>query len=395
MRCILWLTLISVLLSCRGEPGALAAGFETDTLAGGVVRARNGALGLWARTGQAAWTLAEDLRIGRAEGGGPEVFEQVQNVIPGTGGSIWVLDAGAHALRQFGPGGASLQTVGREGQGSGEFGSNPCAFPGPDGEIWVESGGRWQRFSAAGKLLGGQPETRSMGCAIVAWRGDEMAAADLVYDRVTRGLSSALILYNRLPDGTVVPRDTMPFPKVPEGPTVNWSKGGRVIVTYPLPLAPSPGYFLQRSGVFWVTDGGGAYRFRRQTLEGDTLLIVERAYKPIAVPDSIRHVVIRRLRLNDRLGYPDDFNPSEVPRVFPPFERIAESDDGTIWLRRRVQGGRAAYDVFGRNGEFLGTVPLPPNFSTFIAHSITADHIYGVVRDALDVQYVVRLRIDK
>ncbi|HEX2168026.1 MAG TPA: hypothetical protein VHG09_12405 [Longimicrobiales bacterium] len=83
-----------------------------------------------------------------------------------------------------------------------------------------------------------------------------------------------------------------------------------------LPLAHSPSYSLQ-DGVFWVTDGGGAYRFRRQTLEGDTLLVVERGYDPVPVPDSIRTAEIEGLAGEGR-GYPDDFDPSDVPAVFPP-----------------------------------------------------------------------------
>jgi len=341
---------------------------------------------------QDAWTLREDLRIGRQEGEGPDVFGRIRDVIPGTGGTIWILDSQAHELRQFGSNGAFQQAIGGPGEGPGEFGSNPCAFAGPGGEIWVESGGRWQRFNADGELLGGQQVTRSLGCGILAWRGEELAAAFATFDPATREFSAALILHERSPDGTVSVRDTVEMPRIPEGPTVEWFEGGRRRISARLPLAHAPSYSLQDNGVFWVTDGGGVYRFRRQTLEGDTLLAVERAYDPVPVADSIRTAEIEDLFRED-LGYPDDFNPSDVPRVFPPFEQMVEAEDGTVWLRRRIQGGQVSFDVFDANGEFLGPVALPSEAGPALVQSITADHIYAVTRDEWDVQYAVRLRI--
>jgi hypothetical protein len=355
---------------------------------------RNGTAGEWTRMNRDAWTLQEDLRIGRLEGDGPDVFGRISEVIPGIDGTIWVLDSQARQLEQFDSDGAPLRTLGRPGEGPGELGAYPCAFASPEGEIWVESGRRWQRWSARGELLGTQLVTRSLGCGILAWRGDELAAALARYDPATQEFSSALILHERSPDGSVIVRDTVPMPTIPDGPTVEWTEAGRVMSRLRLPLAHSPGYFLQRSGVFWVTDGGGLYRFRRQTLEGDTLLIVERAYGLVAVPDSIRAAEIEGLNRGDR-GYPDDFTPSDVPRVFPPFERIIEAEDGTLWLRRRIEGGQSAYDVFSANGEYLGPVLLPSGLQDFSERAITEDHVYGVARGQLDVHYAVRLRIHK
>lgn len=389
-----WLVLVSMSLACGEQTRATDSGFHTGTLPGGVVLVQNGTTGRWARMAQDAWALQEDLRIGRLEGDGPDVFGSVRNVIPGTEGSIWVLDSQARELRQFRSDGTFIRTVGGPGDGPGEFGGNTCAFGGPHGEIWVESGGRWQRFDADGELVGGQRVTRSLGCGILTWRGEEMAAAFAEFDPATREFSAALILHDRSPDGTVTVRDTLPMPTIPAAPIVEWFRDGRRRMSDRLPLAHSPSYFLQRTGVFWVTDGGGPYRFRRQALEGDTLLLVERAHEPEPVSDSIRNAEIERLNRGD-LGYPDGFDPSAVPMVFPPFERIFEAEDGTVWLRRRTRGGQLSYDVFHASGEFLGNVPLPSDLRAFSEHSITGNHVYGVARDELDVQYVVRLRIRK
>ncbi len=52
--------------------------------------------------------------------------------------------------------------------------------------------------------------------------------------------------------------------------------------------------------------------------------------------------------------------------------------------------GTSNWDVFDRTGRYLGMVALPARFTL---RAIRGDRIYGLWRDELDVQYVVRLQI--
>jgi hypothetical protein len=52
--------------------------------------------------------------------------------------------------------------------------------------------------------------------------------------------------------------------------------------------------------------------------------------------------------------------------------------------------GSPDWDVFDAQGRFLGVVNTPAGFTPRV---FGGDKIYGVWRDELDVQYVVRLRI--
>ena len=60
------------------------------------------------------------------------------------------------------------------------------------------------------------------------------------------------------------------------------------------------------------------------------------------------------------------------------------------WYNFIEEFGGSEWDVFDAGGRYQGKVELPPLFTprTFID-----DKIYGVQRDDLDVQYVLRLRI--
>jgi len=52
--------------------------------------------------------------------------------------------------------------------------------------------------------------------------------------------------------------------------------------------------------------------------------------------------------------------------------------------------GAPDWDVFDAAGRYLGVITMPRRFSP---RTIRGDRIYGVWRDDLDVQYVVRLRV--
>ena len=52
--------------------------------------------------------------------------------------------------------------------------------------------------------------------------------------------------------------------------------------------------------------------------------------------------------------------------------------------------GAGGWEVFDREGRYLGVVTMPPRFTP---RTFLGDKIYGVWRDDLDVQYVLRLRI--
>ena len=79
--------------------------------------------------------------------------------------------------------------------------------------------------------------------------------------------------------------------------------------------------------------------------------------------------------------------------MYPPFDRgFRISNDGTIWLRQTGPGG-LAFDVFDREGRYLGQPELPPGVEGMFIRLITDAAIYAIDDDELDVDYVVRLAI--
>lgn len=383
------------LIACGGDPGGYDGAVRVDTLVGGGIHVRNPEIGAWERNGVPPWRLEVDLRIGRVDGTGPDVFGSVRNVIPDALGRLWVMDSQARELRVFEDDGTFVRAVGREGEGPGEFSGNTCAFAGPDGEIWVEdSRRRWQRFDTTGTLLGGRPSTSNLGCGIRRWTPDgRLAAAGSLMDPETRTSTSYYLIHARDHEGELLEPDTIFPPEVPERPSVTWiSADDRFRIVSTIPFAAAPFRQMGPQGDFWVAEGGGPYRIRRQTLEGDTVLVVEREYEPVPVPDSLRDQEIEDF-VRDDMSPEDGFDAADVPGVFPPFDRPIPATDGSLWVQRRMGDGAAALDVFSSEGVYLGAAELPPDFGNMFVRFVTRDHMYVRLTDELDVNYVVRLAI--
>ena len=84
-----------------------------------------------------------------------------------------------------------------------------------------------------------------------------------------------------------------------------------------------------------------------------------------------------------------------IPAAQPPIERLLVDPDGTLYVKP-FGAERTSFDVFDADGRFLGQVKSDVRFLMLPAlPRFYGDRMYGVVRDSVDVQYVVRARVDK
>jgi hypothetical protein len=56
---------------------------------------------------------------------------------------------------------------------------------------------------------------------------------------------------------------------------------------------------------------------------------------------------------------------------------------------------KVAFDVFERDGRYLGRVHAPDLLSIYPEPVVRGDYVWAITRDELDVSYVVRYRIDR
>lgn len=362
-----------------------------DTLPSGQVVVRNTADPVWPEG--AAWRVVEELRIGRVDGEGPDVFGRVADLEADATGRIYVLEAQANELRVFGPDGRHLVTTGRRGGGPGEFAQPVKLDWGPDGNLWVvdPSNSRISIFGPLGEFVRSLPYPG--GFIFMPWPGR--------FDRLWRyygptpvndgGYRMAVVRY----DTMLTPEDTLEVPRDPverEFFVLPNERGGRLRAG--IPYTGSFRWQLSARGtiVAVLTD---EYRFIEFGPEGDTLRTITREFDPLPVTAEDRDSAVIEMEWFTRQGGKIDL--TKLPSSKPALQSFFWDDEDDLWVLPIVEWSRLyrVADVFDSTGRYLGEVELPFALATFPVPRIRNNVLYGVTTDELDVPFVVRARIEK
>ena len=382
---------------------------SVDTLAGGRIfvsnpgRARGG--------GPDEWRLVEELRLGQVDGTGPEVFGDVHDVAVDEKDHIYVLDYGSKEVRVFDREGRHLRNMARDGEGPGEFrysGFSPTyrIVWQPPSRLWIADRYQQLSFDSLGNELSriGQPFGPGMpisGSAIRdGLRRGMIVAADgsgfiyqqvSVSDRTTSGdetVSHGRTYGVRLPiypehPNPVLPRDSLLLDSRISTSTTqsrassdgNITIGGMVKISIPRRVWAFAG-----GETVWVANRA-AYRFHEVTFAGDTIRTVELGNPPPPPPDD-----------------------SDESEFEPLVAGLDVSPEGWLWVLRHRDdpGDDPLWDLFDNCGRYRGEVSSSARIATVRFAGETVDPIdigaggvvHGHARDALDVSYVLRLRLE-
>jgi sugar lactone lactonase YvrE len=385
---ILALVTLLPVMACGDWRGPRAGEVVVDTLDGGIVRVRNPDSGVW---GEAeAWRLVEDLRIGAAEGEGPDVFGDPIFVQVDDAGRIYVADVVASEIRVFGADGGHLQTFGRPGDGPGEFRRISGMDWGPDGRLRVMDGQltRLSIFDADGTFH--TSHNRPAGFVTIPWRG-RVDGQGRVYDvgmaAVNDDRRMALVRF----DVALVPLDTLVIPPH-ETPTFDATdEAGRRARSVSVPFAPTQVWHIAADGTVWigVTD---EYRLHQLNFAGDTLRIVERRARPSRITTEERQGALDELEWFAAAG--GSMDASRVPDRHPLFSGMFTDDRGHLWVA--AGGGRhqefgTRFDVFDPVGRFLGPVAVDGAVGSAVGTVVVrGGSLYAVVNDEVGAKYVLR-----
>lgn len=379
------------------------AGTITDSA--GVAVVSNPAEGLWAEGEQ--WTVREELRIGSFATDPNEQFGQIGGIAVNSRGEILVMDRQLRQVRFFSPEGEFIRAVGAAGAGPGEFGPGANdVFVNPDDSFLVPDNRnrRVHHFGPTGALLGSATLDTERFRAL-RYRGNPRTLAVAVQLRPADVLvDDAVATRDELrrlgPDGMI----GEVLLEVPSGELL-----GPDVIRY---FTPEPVWSLTDSlTVMYAINN--EYAIRSFDQAGRLHRIVRRSFEPRPINDrDIRAFFAYLDAAWLAAGVPESRLSANHARVsfaevFPAFYRFEPGPEGSLWVQP-VQPpgelsdadierydfiedfGAPAWDVFDRDGRYLGVVQMPHRFQPRI---FTGDAIYGVIRDDIDVPYVVRLRI--
>lgn len=386
-----------VILTGCAEGDGRAPDITVDTLESGTVLVHNGAEGVWGE-GE-AWTTVEVVRIGSADAVDPVVlFGDVWDVTLDALGRIYVLDWQPNEVRVFDRTGRHVRTLGREGGGPGEF-KNPIRLAwGPDHNLWVldEGNARYSVFDTAGNFL--DSHHRRIGGWGYAWEWvfdgtGQLYEPGYALDPMT---SEYEVLYIRhTVDDEVVATDTFDLVRYDDSGWSHRFESGGSLTVVGIPFAPRLTWRFDGAEGLWfgVND---AFRLYHRSLAGDTSRIVEREHEPLPVSEADRQAIRERFTSFGEQATNEII--ARVPTVKPAFETFVVDDRGCLWVVQTSGAGQlrsvrgVVFDVFDPDGRYLG--PVQADIGTYPPPRIIGDQMVGVVRDELDVPYVVLHRIE-
>jgi len=401
----------AITVACAGGEGT-AAWQGTTTDSAGVTIVQNPTTGLWGPDD--AWTFAETLRIGTAEGEPEYQFGSIAGASSlgiASDGRIVVLDQQAQHIKVFTPSGEYERTIGGPGSGPGEIGPGASAVIIAPGDTLLLSDVANQRGSLYlldGTYLRSFPLNFADG---IPFRWEQSRDGQIMVQ--TRRLAFP---------GSTAPPDSMDVISVRNldgsiGDTVmSVRSGGTVSFAGGAPewnlFSPEPLWALYQDQVLYAVNDN--YRIGMYGADGTLQRVIQKPFTRDPVTDGDQDAIKELFqKLFVAQGVPPQMASQLMTRVhfaenYPAFGQMIAGPRGTILVQLvqplsklsekeresfNIQAGdlgSRTWDVFDEQGQYLGPVTMPLRFQPI---QFRGDEIYGIQRDDLDVQYIVKLRV--
>ena len=369
----------------------------------GITVVANPESGLW--TEATAWRLEEELRIGVVEGDPMREFGSIAGLAVDGEGRIHVLDGMAREIRIFDARGEFVTAFGRRGSGPGELNSPSAVLIGRGDTILIPdvSNGQVQRFLTDGSPAGQFPMYLAGGISVGWHARDGLLLEDFQpHPSTANGDLPPYLVLLRDSGGEVV--DTLL--EMESAGALEYRNG----VAYMVAFSPQPRWVLLDDGRL-ASGRLSAYRFEIRDPNGRLERVVTKSFERSPLRDSDRRALREHIRAFYGRG-PLSADREHLIRTmefgthFPTFATLFGGPHGTLWVQQALQvssfepddmarfGLHAfatpEYDIFDREGRYLGTMTPPKGFSPMLAHG---EYLYGAQGDDLGVPHVVRLRV--
>ena len=359
--------------------------------------------------------IGEDAAAAPGRAAGQHIFSAISGVAVDRQGRIYASDLQQARIDVFSPTGRRLATIGRKGQGPGEFEGPSGPALAPDGALYVRDISRVARFvpdPASG--LATRHDRNFQGPIFPNWTSRRASRVDREGrfhhpESIWRTGQLVRHFYLRYSaQGRFV--DTLPVPSYGNEPELTASirtspNGGRMVRGLNhVPFAPIPAWDVTAAGTV-VSGDGRSYVLVETDAAGKVLRRFERPGAPARIPSAERSDSARALAARiDSLpipvaqlsGVPEDVRAQRIPVVYPAYMAVFAAEDGRVWVRRWPLVPRTSesiFDVFEPGGRMLATVSIPVRLAAGHHPVIGSDVLVGVTTDPeTDVESIVRVR---
>jgi len=364
--------------------------------------------------------LVPEVEIGAEDGAEEETFGSVVSVLATPSRGFLVFDDQVPALRMFDSTGTFVKNIGRKGGGPGEFEQVNGLTGLPDGRIvlWDATAARLNTYSDTGAFVSTWrvPISGMFGQNMLSSDDAERVYARAVLERdsvdFSRG-TRGVIVFGK--DGAVL--DSVPYPvwREPAPSLIAKSPDGRGASAYSFPFWPSSLAAVSPRGGF-VSGPGDPYVLYLTHRDGAKPVRVDRDFTPVPVSATERSEQRAMVEYGLRGTDPNwSWTVADIPANKPAYQGLTVALDGRVWVKlstpaepipaaelppvrpgdekrpRTTTRTPTLYDVFSPEGRLLGRVAVPRRVTLQTARG---DDVYAVRRDSLDVQYVIRYRVE-
>ncbi|MGE5926968.1 MAG: hypothetical protein ACM357_06420 [Gemmatimonadota bacterium] len=377
-----------VLAAACTDAGARQTAILTDSAGVRIVESHSAA---W-EAGE-AWRLdsVPALRIGGEEDAEPAYdLLQVSDAVRLSDGRIALINNGTSELRFYDRAGRHLRTVGRSGDGPGEFRAMETLdrSPGDTLHVYDYLLRRFTSVAPDGTLLRSTGLRAALDGAFLQplarlTDGSWVATAQVFSGEGEAGVRRDSLTLLRLASGVDSIADSIGRFPATEMYISRGGEGANRFVTFSLvPFGLSTRVVAGANRIFV----GNPERYLIQVFRPDGGL--ERSLRRPIEREPVAEEEVARLREHE-LGEADPrfreqikakWANAPVAALKPAFARLSVDAEGALWVEGpRVLESDAGYaDVFDREGRLLGQVPLPGGFRIT---DIGADYVLGVARD--------------
>ena len=303
--------------------------------------------------------IEEDLVLG-SERDENYIFYRVWDIAVNDQGDIYVLDSGKYRIQKYDKDGHYLQSIGRQGQGPGEFERPAGLYLDQKGNIYVLGLSKIHLFNPKGEFIKSLVPQGFITAFVPDGEGNIIAAS---YVRAERMRNFGVLIMNQ--DGEV-------SKKIAEFPGIPVIKGGWTFAHDYTPLLRIAA--VGNKG--FVYGYPLEYKLYRADWSGENILIVEK--------DEPYHALSRGERdkiINERLEsikWPKNVveEALNLPKHRPFFNRILVDDKERIYVKKRksildeIEG--EIFDIFGPDGYYLYSTKL-----SFTPLAIKGGYLYN------------------
>lgn len=320
--------------------------------------------------------LTEDLVIKGSEEIEEQMFQNINTLDVDEEGHLYILDEQAGNIKVFDQDGGFTKTIGRKGQGPGEFGMPISLFLSQQNQIIVndmgqrkvqyfdKEGNYLKEFSIADKFLFFGPMITSNGDLIVTYTIPQEKPAT-VLQKFSPEFELILTFAS-------IPMDTPPVINIFVARSLT---SLRWTVTY-------------NDEIIWADIKNPEYELRFFDTDGKLKRIITRDYDPISITTDDKD----RLMEQTFGDNPTDQWDVRFPDNYPPFSGFSFDDIGHLFVKRYEKEADEVgnlYDIFDSEGKYIAQMRFKMNPMIW-----KKGHLYTIEEDEEGFKVVKRYKIN-